>query len=136
MLANTGNHKLSPEKPDAIYITSGYSACQIRLGEIDVDLSSSLQVLPDHSRGFYPCVAGYPSLIDPALKTVHRDQLLLPQHLCCIAGSHYTGHSQLPGDDSGMTGPAAAVGNDGCCPLHGRDEVRSCHLSYQDLAAL
>ena len=62
----------------------------------------------------------------------------MPSRRVSVASSQPTtaGTTQFPGDDGGMAGAAAAVGDDGRCPLHYRFPVRIGHVGNQDVAFL
>ncbi len=79
------------------------------------------------------------SLIDIAnltLSTGNRDIPTIRNQLAAMAGADYTRNSQLAGDNSGVTGPAPTVSDNGGGDLHNWFPVGIGHIGNQNLALL
>ena len=71
-----------------------------------------------------------------ALGAGNGDLLAVLDLLGAVAGTDDAGNAQLTGDNGGMTGPAATVGDDGRSNLHDRLPVGIGHVGDQHLALL
>ena len=53
-----------------------------------------------------------------------------------IAGANYSRHAEFAGDDGGMAGTTAPIGDDGRCALHHRLPVGVGHVGDQHVTGL
>src|SRR5690606_29603236 len=66
----------------------------------------------------------------------HRHALAILQHVGGVAAADHRRDAQLAGDDGGVAGTAATVGDDGAGALHDRLPVRVGHVGDQHVARL
>src|SRR5690554_7239972 len=71
-----------------------------------------------------------------AFRAGHGDDLAILEFAGGIATAHHCRNTQLAGDDGCVTGPAAAIGDNGTGTLHYRFPVRIGHVGNQNVAGL
>src|SRR5690554_3897229 len=71
-----------------------------------------------------------------AFGTGHGDALAVLQQFGGVAATYYGRDAQFAGNDRGVAGTSATIGDDGAGAFHHRLPVRIGHIRYQDVARL
>ena len=131
-----GDDHLQPRQADAGVGQHGEVEGALRVGDVHHHLQRSRRhVLQVGGRA----LEGQGALVDEAgvaFRAADGDRLAVLDGVQRIAGADHRGHAQFAGDDRGVAGAPAAVGDDGGGALHHRLPVGIGHVGDQYISGL
>jgi len=130
------DHEFQPRQAHAGIRRAGEFEGQLGIADVHHDLHRQRRQVADILAQHVEFQRAAINIAGIALGAGNGDLLAFGQHGGGIAATDDGRNAQFAGDDRGMTGAAAAIGDDGRSPLHHRFPVRVGHVGDQHVADL